>query len=417
MQPFYHVLCYFEPVMTRTERLFLEAVFLGILLVFSLAFFRLMQPFVLDLFLAVVLANIFRRPFARLADATGRPRLASAVTIVLVFLVVAVPVAMVATLVSAEIAGAVTNIRQNWSGVQATIGIPELVSRLQELPVVGPLVSQVSTEEINSALRDIASTSGDYLLRLSQRSLGNITAAIFNFLIILLLLFFFFVDGRRLVRRVYGTIPVSNAELDQIAAETFNTTSATLISTIIIGLMEGGLATALFLVFGLPSPFLWGVITMVLSMIPLIGTNLVLIPAGLLTIVAGRPVAGTLIIIAGAVGVAITQNVVKPKLLGDRSGLHPALALLSTIGGIAWLGLIGFLVGPVLAALFIVVWRQFARRYRSLLEGKNALVEEDDARGVVGAAEADDRDDTGEDGRAESTVAESNDHADDAPTR
>ena len=57
--------------MTRTERLFLEAVFLGILLVFSLAFFRLMQPFVLDLFLAVVLANIFRRPFARLADATG----------------------------------------------------------------------------------------------------------------------------------------------------------------------------------------------------------------------------------------------------------------------------------------------------------------------------------------------------------
>ena len=71
----------------------------------------------------------------------------------------------------------------------------------------------------------------------------------------------------------------------------------------------------------------------------------------------------------------------------------------------------------LLAALFIVVWRQFARRYRSLLEGKNALVEEDDARGVVGAAEADDRDDTGEDGRAESTVAESNDHADDAPTR
>lgn len=118
---------------------------------------------------------------------------------------------------------------------------------------------------------------------------------------------------------------------------------------------------------------------MVLSMIPLIGTNLVLIPAGALTILAGRPVAGILIIVAGAVGVAITQNVIKPQLLGERSGLHPALALLSTIGGIAWLGLIGFLVGPVLAALFVVVWRQFAQRYRRLLEGKNALVEEDEA--------------------------------------
>jgi predicted PurR-regulated permease PerM len=136
----------------------------------------------------------------------------------------------------------------------------------------------------------------------------------------------------------------------------------------------------LFLVFGLPSPFLWGVITMVLSMIPLIGTNIVLIPTGLITLFSGRPAAGLIIIITGAVGVAITQNVVKPKLLGDRTGLHPALALLATIGGIAWLGLIGFLVGPVLAALFIVVWRQFARRYRTLLDGKN-LDEEGDATG------------------------------------
>jgi predicted PurR-regulated permease PerM len=122
---------------------------------------------------------------------------------------------------------------------------------------------------------------------------------------------------------------------------------------------------------------------MVLSMIPLIGTNIVLIPTGLITLFSGRPAAGLIIMITGAVGVAITQNVVKPKLLGDRTGLHPALALLATIGGIAWLGLIGFLVGPVLAALFIVVWRQFARRYRKLLDGKNLDEERSDAESVI----------------------------------
>lgn len=365
--------------MTRTERLFLEAVFLAILLVFSIAFLRIMQPFLLAVFLALVLANVFRGPFRRLLNRTGKPRLSSALTILLVFLVVAVPVGLVATLVSAEIAGAVTNIRQNWGDIQTSIGVAQALDQISRVPVIGPLVSQLAPEQVNTALREILSTSGDYLLRLSQRSIGNITAAIFNFLIVLLLMFFFFVDGRKLVARLYETIPVSNAEIDQIVDETFTTTSATLISTIIIGVMEGGLATALFVVFGLPSPFLWGVITMVLSMIPLIGTNLVLIPAGALTILAGRPVAGILIIVAGAVGVAITQNVIKPQLLGERSGLHPALALLSTIGGIAWLGLIGFLVGPVLAALFVVVWRQFAQRYRRLLEGKNALVEEDEA--------------------------------------
>jgi predicted PurR-regulated permease PerM len=369
--------------MTRTERLFLEAIFLGILAVFSIAFYRIMEPFLLDLFLALVLANIFRRPFSRLATITGRPRLASALTIFLVFLVVAIPVAAVATVVSAELAGAVANIRQNWTTIQSSVGIPQLLERLESVPVIAPLARQFSPEQVNEALREIVSTSGDYLLRVSQRSIGNITAAIFNFLIILLLLFFFFVDGRRMVKRVYETLPVSNADLDQIASETFNTTSATLISTIIIGLMEGGLATVLFLVFGLPSPFLWGVITMVLSMIPLIGTNIVLIPTGLITLFSGRPAAGLIIMITGAVGVAITQNVVKPKLLGDRTGLHPALALLATIGGIAWLGLIGFLVGPVLAALFIVVWRQFARRYRKLLDGKNLDEERSDAESVI----------------------------------
>jgi predicted PurR-regulated permease PerM len=140
--------------------------------------------------------------------------------------------------------------------------------------------------------------------------------------------------------------------------------------------MEGALATALFAVFRLPSPFLWGIIVMVLSMIPLIGTNLVLFPAGILTIVSGRPFAGLAILVAGTVGVFFTQNVVKPKLLGDRSGLNPALALLATVGGIAWLGIIGFLIGPVLASLFIVVWRQFALRYKTLLAGKDLFSDE-----------------------------------------
>lgn len=364
-------MCYLFDDMNRTERLFLEAMFLVVLLTFTIAFYRIMEPFLLDIFLALVLANIFRRPYRRLARATGRPRLASALTIILVFFVIAVPVSTVVTLVSAELARAMTNVRGNWASIQSSILIPDVVSAARELPVIGNVVDQFAGDDFGARLRDILATSGDYVMRLFQRSIGNITGAVFNFLIVLLLLFFFLVDGKKAVDRIYETIPLSNRDIDQITAETFSTTSATLISTIIIGLLEGGLATVLFIAFGLPSPFFWGVITMVLSMIPLIGSNLIIIPAGLATIIGSRPIAGGLVALIGIIGVAITQNIIKPKLLGDRTGLHPALALLATIGGIAWLGLIGFLVGPVLAALFIVVWRQFAKRYKNLLEGKN----------------------------------------------
>lgn len=357
--------------MNRSDRLLLEAVFFLILIAFTAAFIRLMQPFVLDLFLAFVLANIFRRPFGHLLHRWNRPRLAAGVTILLVLLVIAVPVAIVAGLVSTEISAAVNNVRQNWDSIRSVVSVSTIADQLNSIPLVGSLFERIPEVNLENELRTVVSTSADYLMRISQRSIGNATAAIFHFLIVLLLLFFFFTDGTRLVRRLYETLPVPNEEIDQIVRETFNTTSATLISTVIIGLMEGSLATILFLVFRLPSPFLWGIITLVLSMIPLIGTNLVLIPTGIVTIIAGRPAAGIVIIITGAVGVAITQNVIKPKLLGDRSGLNPALALLSTIGGIAWLGLIGFIIGPVLAALFVVVWRQFALRYRGLLERKN----------------------------------------------
>ncbi len=357
--------------MDRSDRLLLEAVFLVVLVAFTAAFYRLIEPFVLAIFLALVLANIFRHPFHIVLNWTGKPRFASLVTIILIFLTVVLPLVVIVTLVTAELTGAMTNLRDNWSDVQKSLLIPDLLDSLGEIPLIGPALDDLANADIGNTLQDVLSTSGDYLIRISQKSLGNIAGALFNFLVVLLLVFFFLVDGKRIVRKIYETIPVSNREIDQIVKETFSTTSATLISTIIIGILEGTLATVLFVVFGLPSPFFWGVVTMVLSMIPLIGSNLIIIPAGLAVLFGGHPAAGVVIILAGVIGVAVTQNVVKPKLLGDRSGLHPALALLATIGGIAWIGLIGFLIGPVLASLFIVVWRQFARRYSRLLQSKN----------------------------------------------
>lgn len=351
--------------------MFLEAIFLLVLLAFSAAFLRLMAPFLLSIFLAVVLANVFRGVHRRTLTRTGRPRVAATLSTGIIVLVVLIPVVIVTSLVTAEVIGLAERIREGRDGAGVLDLLQNLPSQLGGVPVLGPLIQYFPDIDAESAMSDALKHSTEYLLRLSQRSLGNIAGAIINFLVMLLVVFFLFLDGERVVARVKELIPLSNHDVDQISREMFNTTSATLISTIIIGLMEGALATALFLIFRLPSPFLWGVITMVLSMIPLVGTNIVLIPAGLLTIIMGRPVAGLAIILVGAAGVAVTQNVIRPRLVGNRTGLHPAIALLATIGGIAWLGLIGFLVGPVLASLFFVTWRQFGRRYEAVLADKD----------------------------------------------
>lgn len=358
--------------MRQSDRYLLEGVFILVLIAFSLAFYRVMAPFVLNFFVALVLTNVFSPIHRKFVHATGeRRRLAATMTILVTIVTVAIPVTIVILLVYGEIAGGVANIRESWPRISATIQEIIAIEGVEEIPILSRFSDQLPNLDPTQLIRNALTTSSDVLVNLTQRSFANVTAAIFNAIIVLLLMFFFFLDGDRVVKKIYETLPLPNSEIRQITQETFNTAGATLISTVIIGLMEGTLAAVLFLVFGLPSPFLWGAITVVLSMIPLIGTNLVLFPAAFIQIATGSIFAGIAIIIAGTIGVAITQNVIKPKLLGDRSGLHPAVALLATIGGIAWLGLIGFLVGPVIASLFFVVWRQFGKRYRTLLETKN----------------------------------------------
>jgi len=191
------------------------------------------------------------------------------------------------------------------------------------------------------------------------------------------ILFFVFIDGPKMIDRIKELIPLGDKDTDELISEMGNMTKATIVSTLIIGLIEGVYGGLLFIIFRLPSPMLWGIIILFMSLIPIIGANVIIIPAGIITIISGRYVAGIIIICLGIAGILVTQNIIKPKLLGGRSGLHPMLILLSTLGGIAWLGIIGFLIGPMIAALFIVIWNQFGMRFKDELQSKHESSEQD----------------------------------------
>ncbi len=346
----------------------IEIFFLLMLVALTLGFYMVMRPFVINIFLAAIFTSVLFPMFERLRKRVGgRSVLASALIVLAVLVGVAIPTFIVGTLVYTEAVAGYRSLVENLPAITERITGFTLLDELESVPFLSDYVQALEQVDFSDDVRTALSSLSGVLLSVTQRGLFTLGSTLVNFLLVLLLMFFFFSNGRRLSEYVYTIVPMPKAELAQIASETRRVTAATLISTIIIGLIEGTLGVVLFSVFGLPSPFLWGLIIVVVSMIPLIGTNLVLVPAGISLLLSGRAVAGILVIIAGIAGVATTQNVIKPKLLGDRSGLHPALALLATIGGIAWLGIIGFLVGPLLATLFIVIWQQFGHRYRDEL--------------------------------------------------
>ena len=358
--------------MERPRIRVLEIFFLLILVALTYGFYRVMQPFVLNIFLAAIFTSVLCPLYRKLTHRLGgRGALASVLMVLLVFVVVTVPVSIIGILVYSEAVAGYNAVVREVPQLAERLSQIELLDWARELPFIGDYVNQLEPLELSEMLRNTVRAGSNFVLTATQRSFVSASTALANFVLVLLLMFFFFVGGPRLLASVYNVVPMPNKELREIATETRTTTTATMISTLLIGIIEGTYGAILFLIFGLPSPFLWGIIIMVLSMIPLIGTNLVLVPAGIILVVSGRVFSGVAMVLLGLGGVAVTQNVVKPKLLGDRTGLHPALALLSTIGGIAWLGLIGFLVGPLVASLFLVVWQQFATRYRHELDRRN----------------------------------------------
>lgn len=346
----------------------IELFFLLVLVALTYMAFEIMRPFILTAFLAIVFTSILYPLYDRLRSVFGGRRLLASIVVVIgILLLVAVPVTIIAILVYSEAVSGYNALVARIPEISDQLAAISIEDTLGQIGFLQPYLGGLESVDFSSLVRDAFSAGSDFVLNATQRSFVSIGSAVVSFVFFLFLMLFFLMDGRRMIEAIYDVLPMPNRELAEIGDETRKTTIATLISTLIIGLIEGTYTVILFLVFGVPSAFLWGVIAMILSMIPLIGTNLVLIPAGVILILSGRIVAGILMIVLGLGGVAITQNVVKPKLLGNRAGLHPVLALLATLGGIAWIGLIGFLVGPLLISMLLVVWQQFAKRYESEL--------------------------------------------------
>jgi predicted PurR-regulated permease PerM len=145
-------------------------------------------------------------------------------------------------------------------------------------------------------------------------------------------------------------------------------TRATLKGTVIIGLIQGALAGIAFRIVGIPDAVFWAVVMMVLSILPAVGGALVWVPASIILIGTGSILKGLLLAAFCALIVGSVDNVLRPRLVGRDTKMHDLMILFSTLGGILLFGPIGFIIGPILAGLFVTSWEIFAVAYRDVLK-------------------------------------------------
>jgi predicted PurR-regulated permease PerM len=199
-----------------------------------------------------------------------------------------------------------------------------------------------------------------HLKELTQNTLGMLV----KFAIMLYTLFFFVRDGDRFLKLALKLLPFGMGR-ERFLYERFMTTSrATLKVTLIIGGIQGVLGGILFFATGIEAALIWGLLMILMAIVPVVGCSIIWAPAGVLMLLAGHIWEGVLILATGFLVISTVDNLLRPILLGKDVEMHPLLIFLSTLGGIILFGFSGFVIGPVVASLLIALWQMYQEFYR-----------------------------------------------------
>ncbi|NLD92837.1 MAG: AI-2E family transporter [Fibrobacter sp.] len=232
-----------------------------------------------------------------------------------------------------------------------------------------PMLASLHTIEIDwqSLLFSALKTVGGYGTTLLNKTSTEVLTLILTFAIMFFTMFYLFLDGEKLLRRLQYLSPLRH-EYDELLFKRFLMISrATIRGTIVIGLAQGLLGGLTFLAVGIKSWLLWGFVMVMFSLIPFTGAWMVMLPAALLQVVYGHYGKAFIVAIMCILVVSTVDNILRPRLVGNEAKMHDLIVLFSTLGGIAVYGIMGFIVGPVIAALFMTVLDMYGIEYETEL--------------------------------------------------
>jgi predicted PurR-regulated permease PerM len=330
--------------------------FLALLVIVTLAFAWILLPFYGALFWAVVLAVLFAPLQRRLAlRIGGRGNLTALVTLCVCLLVAILPVIVITLMLVNEGAAVYERIEAGELDVGAFVAqgkdmLPHAIQRQLDRLGLGNF----------DGLRDRVARGaleGSQFLATKAFAIGqNTFEFVVGFFVMLYLLYFFLRDGPELVRTVRSAVPLAEGLKRRLQIKFTRVVRATVKGNIAVAVVQGALGGLIFWVLGISSPLLWGVLMAFLSLLPAVGCGLVWGPVALYLLARGELWQGVTLILFGVLVIGLVDNLLRPILVGKDTRMPDYLVLISTLGGLTLFGLNGFVIGPLIAALFIASW-------------------------------------------------------------
>ncbi|MEO8483873.1 MAG: AI-2E family transporter [Acidobacteriota bacterium] len=337
----------------------------------SVAFLVILRSFLLTILMAAVFTGLVYPVFAWLVPRVrGNRHIASAITVLLVSLLVVLPLIAVLGLVVNQGLRIAEGVRPI---VTRMLNEPEFVDELwHRLP--GAHWLEPYRTQIVTRVGDAVNAAGASLLGWISTTTRSTLGAVVDVVLLLYSMFFLLLDGPAMLTAILHHVPLPEADKQRMKERFVSITRATVKGTVVIGVIQGALAGLALRVAGVPDALFWTVVMMVLSILPMIGGALVWVPACVFLALTGHVTKAVLLAAFCSLIVGSVDNVLRPRLVGRDTKMHDLLILFSTLGGLVVFGPVGVVIGPIVAGLFVTSWAIFAAAYRDVLDDNKAVV-------------------------------------------
>jgi len=343
--------------------------FLLVLAAVSVVTLLIFKPFVTAIAVAAVLAVVFNRPYKFFLRLTRNSKMISSLlTSVLVVLVVIVPLFVMSGLVINEVDSFYKSYLLD--GGSLSRGLFSVLDNVNKAPLLRDLgLGQAfGRTEFVSSLNNLSQG----ILVLIQRTYETLAGFVLWVFAMFFALYYFLIDGERAVRKILYLSPLKNSHEKIIIDKFVSIVRATIKGVIIVGLLQGTMGGMIFAIAGIPSAVVWGIVMFIFSFVPVLGTGIIWVPAGIIMLLLGNVWQGIFILSAGLGIISTFDNLLRPKLVGSDSQMHPLLVLFATLGGLVVFGATGFIIGPVVVAMCLALWGIYAMEFKEQLREYNS---------------------------------------------
>jgi predicted PurR-regulated permease PerM len=332
-----------------------------LLLIVTVALAWVLLPFFGAIFWGAILAILFQPMQRYLAARFGKRRnLAALTTLGVAILIVIIPLAIVAVTLVQEIALAYAQIK----GGQWNVGT-FFQHILESLPSsVHQLLGRYGMTDISGVQRKLMEGASQISQFAAAQALligQNTFQFVVSFGVMLYLVFFLLRDGGEIGRRIRRAIPLDAEPKQHLIAKFTTVVRATVKGNIAVAAVQGFLGGLIFWILGINGSLLWGVLMAFLSLLPAVGAAIVWGPAAIYFFMTGAIVKGLILVLFCVVVIGLVDNFLRPLLVGKDTKMPDWVVLISTLGGMALFGINGFVIGPLVAALFMASWDIFTQ--------------------------------------------------------